>query len=685
MEAPRSNNNAMLNAASSNTRAVTKVVLAALAMTLVLCLGTWGAHAADPTPDNPNTSLTATAVDEAVIAVVADHAFVEVNGQAVNGTGFKVPAGKALTFDVFAEDGYSLTQVSVTDVQGNEVAVSGDFPSFSLDAADVVDGLTITVAVASERANAGLIDDDEDTGSKEAADAAAVSAKMVGQNLEFTYDGQPHTVFFDLVDADGQLLEDYFVVSTTPFFTNVTDSSVAVEFSDFTVYDYAGVDVTDSFANVEVESGSISIEPAVISISTPSDTKVYDGTPLQATDLELTMLDIDELMDVVASITVTGSQTEIGESVNTYSIDWGTVNQSNYIIEESLGTLSVTANEAPIVITMLDASKPYDGTPLTSTEFDFAAPSGYTAQVVASGSQTNAGTSQNTITSFRIFDAQGNDVTSTFSDVVTVAGTLTVEPAELIVTTPSASKSYDGQALTATASGWIQGFAAGETATASITGSQTEVGSSQNTYSIEWNGTAQRANYRIIEDLGTLEVTEDFVFVPGNDPIVDDEPPAGGSTSGGSASPAASPASTPAASAGQGEAFVTYSTPIASNPNVVYLTEPSTNVNAGAAATPNTATNSTASGTASTPSSNATTETGANSNPVESLISTVTGAEEAAEEVLYDDATPLAGIDDSSQAISSPWRALGALMLAALAIFIVLLLRKRLKDAAAQA
>ena len=65
---------------------------------------------------------------------------------------------------------------------------------------------------------------------------------------------------------------------------------------------------------------------------------------------------------------------------------------------------------------------------------------------------------------------------------------------------------YDGTALTA--EGKISGFVNGETATFATTGTQTLVGSSQNTYSLTWDGTAKQGNYKISETLGTLTVTE---------------------------------------------------------------------------------------------------------------------------------------------------------------------------------
>ena len=74
----------------------------------------------------------------------------------------------------------------------------------------------------------------------------------------------------------------------------------------------------------------------------------------------------------------------------------------------------------------------------------------------------------------------------------------------LTVQTEGATKPYDGTPLTNPAAS-ISGLVNGETATVTATGSQTEVGSSVNTYEITW-GTAKPGNYHIIEELGNLVV-----------------------------------------------------------------------------------------------------------------------------------------------------------------------------------
>ena len=81
-----------------------------------------------------------------------------------------------------------------------------------------------------------------------------------------------------------------------------------------------------------------------------------------------------------------------------------------------------------------------------------------------------------------------------------------ITPREYTVTTDNAEKPYDGTALTA--GGRVNNLVDGETVTLKITGSQTEVGSSNNTYSLTWDGSAKEKNYTHGTDsIGLLTVT----------------------------------------------------------------------------------------------------------------------------------------------------------------------------------
>ena len=90
----------------------------------------------------------------------------------------------------------------------------------------------------------------------------------------------------------------------------------------------------------------------------------------------------------------------------------------------------------------------------------------------------------------------------------TIIKKYTIEKANLTITTPSVTKEYNGlptslEGLEAT----VEGLVNGETLSITLTGSQTDVGSSASSYTINGNeSTAKLTNYNIINKIGTLTV-----------------------------------------------------------------------------------------------------------------------------------------------------------------------------------
>ena len=103
-----------------------------------------------------------------------------------------------------------------------------------------------------------------------------------------------------------------------------------------------------------------------------------------------------------------------------------------------------------VTIVAQSASKLYDSVPLmrTSDALVYGLPGNFNISVTASGSQTDAGTAKNVITSYTITNSAGENVNSHFTNIRTVEGSLVVDPAPLIVWTGSAEKVYDGTPLT---------------------------------------------------------------------------------------------------------------------------------------------------------------------------------------------------------------------------------------------
>lgn len=115
----------------------------------------------------------------------------------------------------------------------------------------------------------------------------------------------------------------------------------------------------------------------------------------------------------------------------------------------------------------------------------------------------------------------GEDVTDKVRiDWSGCVGTVVITPSPLLVTTDGASKEYDGTAITA--GGNVHGFVDGEEVPWRVTGSQLDVGTSTNSYSIDWDdaaGSARRGDYELREALGLLSVTPRLVVVRAEDVI----------------------------------------------------------------------------------------------------------------------------------------------------------------------
>ena len=118
------------------------------------------------------------------------------------------------------------------------------------------------------------------------------------------------------------------------------------------------------------------------------------------------------------------------------------------------------------------------------------------------------------------------DYSVTYSDDLVNAGTVTITiegignytgsftktyeitKRSVTLTSAIASKTYDGQALTSTSitvSG--DGFVKGEGATYNVTGTQTEVGNSANSFEYKLNENTLASNYDITKVVGTLTIT----------------------------------------------------------------------------------------------------------------------------------------------------------------------------------
>ena len=321
------------------------------------------------------------------------------------------------------------------------------------------------------------------------------------------YDGLDHQWSPAVTDKNGNAL------------TAGTDYEVSYDTKDFKDVKTITVTITGKGNYTGTVTRVYNIFAAPLIIRTEKAEKTYDGKPLTNENMTIEGL---KNREVVAHKT-TGTQTEVGNSDNTYELDWEsketTAKESNYIIKEvSLGKLVVKETEDEIVVTTTGGTFTYDGQPHGATVEVSELPEGYTLQTAESdATATDVTTEAVTADADRlvIVNAAGVDVTANLK-ITRVTGEIVVNPATVTVTTPNASKVYDGTPLTA--AGTITGLVNGETVSFATTGTITNVGTATNSYSLVWDQTAKATNYKISENLGTLTVTAPANNNPSNTP-----------------------------------------------------------------------------------------------------------------------------------------------------------------------
>ena len=263
-----------------------------------------------------------------------------------------------------------------------------------------------------------------------------------------------------------------------------------------------------------IEDGQLVIEKRKVTLTSGSGEKVYDGNAL--TNDTVTVGGDGFADGEGAAYDVTGSQTVVGESDNTftYTLNKGT-KADNYTIEKTEGKLKVTAATDEVVVTIKEnaGTAKYDGTEKTVTGYTVTNISNtlykegdFTFNGTAEAKGTNAGTYDMALKASDFTNRNANFSKVTF---VIEDGQLVIEKRKVTLTSASDEKVYDGTALTngTVTVGGADGFADGEGAAYDVTGSQTDVGESDNTFTYTLNEGTKADNYTITPTEGKLEVT----------------------------------------------------------------------------------------------------------------------------------------------------------------------------------
>ena len=350
-----------------------------------------------------------------------------------------------------------------------------------------------------------------------------VTVTITGNKKEVTYNGTEQKATGYTVSIDNKLYtERDFAYSgdATAKGTDVGTYAMKLNANDFK-------NTSDNFSNIKftiAKDGQLTITPLEVTFTGESGTKEYTGETQELTNITNTGLAEGH---TYSRLYYSAKGKDVGTYKGTfsgYALIRDANNQDvtkNYDIKLAPGTLEITPCETPVTVTITENSGEftYDSVEkvvngyTVSIDNDNYKEDDFSFHGFAVVQGTDVGTYDMEVSSG---DFENNN--PNFKKVIfkIVDGQLKITPATLKVVTPSAQKSYDGTPLTM--EGTVSGLMGEDTVTLKTTGSQTEVGKSDNTYELVWDGTAKESNYTVEAEVGTLEVTQAVTPVEPNKP-----------------------------------------------------------------------------------------------------------------------------------------------------------------------
>lgn len=349
---------------------------------------------------------------------------------------------------------------------------------------------------------------------------------LTSGSAEWVYDGEAHSETSVNIGGDGFAEGEGATFSGFPVVRHVSDAATPTA-NAFT-YTLDANTKADNYS-ITTANGTVKMNPRTITLTAPTKSKPYDGTPLTFGAGEVTAtlngeggaLGERALPEGEAfTLGNFASITEAGRVDATFTVSDGTALTGDYAITTVPGSLTVTRSATEITVTAKSGGWTYDGKPHTLHEYEatnlgtliagdalevtFDEASGVTTPL--DGPEGN-GVVANVITGVRVLRGGTDDVTANYT-IAPYNGTLTVTKRPVTLKSKSASKTYDGEPLTAhelEIGG--DGFVDGEGAIATYTGSQTAVGMSKNTFAYTLKSGTRAENYAITKVEGDLEVT----------------------------------------------------------------------------------------------------------------------------------------------------------------------------------
>ncbi|MFZ3019051.1 MAG: MBG domain-containing protein [Gallionella sp.] len=283
-------------------------------------------------------------------------------------------------------------------------------------------------------------------------------------------------------------------------------------------YVIAPTGLTSGNYTITFNNGSLTINPAALSVTANAATKTYDGLAYSGGNgVAYSGFVNGETSTVLGGTLAYGGASQGATNAGSYAIAPSGLTSGNYTISFNNGSLTI--NPAALSVTANAASKTYDG--LAYTGGNGVAYSGLVngeTSAVLGGALAYGGTSQGAINAGSYVIAPSGltsgNYTITFND-----GALTINPAALTVTANAASKTYDGLAYTGGNGVAYSGFVNGETSTV-LGGALAYGGASQGainagSYAITPSGLSS-SNYTISFNDGALTINPAALSVTAN-------------------------------------------------------------------------------------------------------------------------------------------------------------------------
>ena len=397
---------------------------------------------------------------------------------------------------VTTEDGYAplngKTTLTVKNSQGTDVEIPFPIPAGKVTPTKITDEITVTITGAT---NAETYDGTE----KKAEGYTVMISDPRYTTKDFTFLGT------NVVKATNASTNQYMMGLKADDFTNNNEKFTNVKFV--------------------VNDGWLLINKRPLTIEANDNTVDYDGKPHGEDGYVATGLANG---DTVESVTFNGSQTNPGTYENLLVPSEAVIKnakgddvKNNYIITYTPGTLVINklTNAITVTITGKQETKDYNGQTQTVTGFDYTVEgAGHDDVTVTLKENQKAEASGKDVKTVNDGKYSMNltsdmfDVSSTKYSNVTITtvndGWLKITPIAITLKSVDASKTYDGAALTKKEVTVTSGnFVSGEGLDYVVTGSQTEVGTSKNTYTYTAKTGTTLTNYTITKEVGDLTVT----------------------------------------------------------------------------------------------------------------------------------------------------------------------------------